>query len=169
MRALNELPFLERYSAQSTAELLALEGKYRVDSLVLAFEMALGQKSSREAESLSGTEVIILAVEALEREVNNGGFDQFFVNSAEYSPVVVQALQAIGCIGVARIAEQAVRSLNLQGTPTTSAVQSAMATDDEARSCALSECTDRYFASRENIEVALFSYIKAHRFDVTLG
>jgi len=41
---------------------------------VLAFETALGQKSAfRGEESLSDTEVIILAIEALEREVNNGG------------------------------------------------------------------------------------------------
>jgi hypothetical protein len=33
-------PFLESYAGQSTEELLALEGKYRIDSLVLAFEQA---------------------------------------------------------------------------------------------------------------------------------
>jgi len=168
---LDHLPFLERYSGESTAELLALEGEYRVDSIVQAFETAIGQKSAVNGEgSLSGTELIVLAVESLEREVNNGGFDQFFRNlSAEYAPVVVSALEAIGCNRVARITEQALRSLNLQGMPTTSAVEAAMATDDQARSRTLGECDTRYFALPEDIAGALFAYIKAHHADVTLG
>jgi hypothetical protein len=38
-----------------------------------------------------------MAVESLEREVNNGGYDQFFVNAAEYTPVIADSLSAIGC------------------------------------------------------------------------
>jgi hypothetical protein len=40
------------YSGQSTDELLALEGRYRLDSLVLALEQALLQKAAREGTSL---------------------------------------------------------------------------------------------------------------------
>ena len=34
-------PFLEAYDGQSTDELIALEGQFRIDSIVLAFEAAL--------------------------------------------------------------------------------------------------------------------------------
>jgi len=71
------------YAGQTTAELLALEGAYRIDSLVVAFETAIQQKLYREdAPEGSNEECIVLAVEVLEREVNNGGFDQFFRNSS---------------------------------------------------------------------------------------
>ncbi len=87
--------FLESYDGQSTDELIALESSHRVDSLVLAFEQALLTKDYPTAE-----EQVVLAVEALEREVNNGGYSQFFVNSSrEYSSLVVEALEAIDCPG----------------------------------------------------------------------
>ncbi len=68
-----DLQWLDRYSGETVDELLALEGKYRIDSLVLAFEQAIDQKAARVGgEYLTDVERIILAVEALEREVNNG-------------------------------------------------------------------------------------------------
>ena len=93
-----DLPFLDAYSGETTNELLAIEGKYRIDSLVLAFERAMDQKAARVGdESLTEEERIILAIEAMEREVNNGGHGQFFVNSSrEYASTIVHALQCIG-------------------------------------------------------------------------
>jgi hypothetical protein len=41
------LNWLDEYSGQTVDELLALEGEYRLDSLVLAFEQALDQKTER--------------------------------------------------------------------------------------------------------------------------
>jgi hypothetical protein len=46
---------------------------------------------------------------ALQREVNNGGYDQFFVNSSrKYAPKIVNALQRIGCDAVAAITADAI-------------------------------------------------------------
>jgi hypothetical protein len=60
-----DLPFLDSYAGQSTNELIDLEGSYRVDSIVLAFEEALQRK-----EILTQQEKVVLSVEALEREAN---------------------------------------------------------------------------------------------------
>lgn len=38
------LPNLEQYEGQSTSELIKLRGKFRTDSLVMAFEEALSSK-----------------------------------------------------------------------------------------------------------------------------
>ena len=54
--------WLDGYSGQTTDELIALEGEYRTDSLVLAFEQALMAK-----DELTDEEKVVLAVEALER------------------------------------------------------------------------------------------------------
>ena len=91
-----ELPCLDGYSGQTVSELLALEDSHRVDSLLWAFEEAINQKAARVGEdNLTIEERIVLAVEALEREVNNGGYDQFFVNSMEYAPLIVEGVNAI--------------------------------------------------------------------------
>jgi hypothetical protein len=103
-----ELLWLDGYCGQTVEELIALESKYRIESLVLAFECALGKKAARLGrESLSDEESIILAVEALEREVNNGGYDQYFFNTPEYAPMIVRALQRIGCPKTAEITQNA--------------------------------------------------------------
>jgi len=44
---MTELNWLEEYSGQTTDELISIEGEYKTDSLVLAFEQALDQKSER--------------------------------------------------------------------------------------------------------------------------
>src|SRR5438552_11088290 len=70
----SDLQWLAGHSGQSVEQLIALEGKYRIDSLVLAFEQAMHQKIARVGMAgLSDEERIICAIEALEREVNNGG------------------------------------------------------------------------------------------------
>ena len=44
---MSDLKWFDQYSGQSTDELIALEGQYRTDSLLLAFEEALQHKASR--------------------------------------------------------------------------------------------------------------------------
>jgi hypothetical protein len=114
-----DLQWLDGYRGESVDQLIALEGKCRTDSLVLAFEQAMDQKAARVGEDkLRPEERIILAIEALEREVNNGGCGQFFVNSSrEYAPIIVDALRRIGCPKTAEITQRALTIV--QSTPMT--------------------------------------------------
>lgn len=137
--------FLESYGGQSTDELIALAGKYRIDSLVLAFEQAIQRKTA----ALSKEESCVLAVEALEREVNNGGYSQFFGNSSgEYAGIVVDALQAIGCPKTAAMTADAIAGR-----------------DDEKK---LAACDDRYYANDEPIADRLFAWIGKNRAKIQL-
>lgn len=69
------------YSGETTDELLGYPAQGQRDSLVRAFEEALQRKESRNGErALSTEERTVLAVRALDREVNNGGYHQFFSN-----------------------------------------------------------------------------------------
>ena len=138
---------------------------------MLAFEEALDQKSARVgASNLTSEERVILAVEALEREVNNGGYDQFFVNSSrEYAGVIVDALRRINCPKTAEITHKALQI-----------VQSAPMTDEEIENgdwaleenedCheALEECDSLYYEGPENIGGSLFAFIKANRARIAL-
>jgi hypothetical protein len=158
-----DLQWFDRYNGESFDELIALEGKYRIDSLVLAFEQAMDQKVARVGEhKLTAEERAILAVEALEREVNNGGYGQFFVNTPEYAPIIVDALRRIGCTKVAEITDRAVKLVQMAPT-TDEEIANGTREDNEERDDALAECDALYFEGPENIEGSLFAFIKGNR------
>src|SRR5580704_8503592 len=57
---------------------------------------------------------VFSAIWAVESEVNNGGFSQYFLNSsAESASFVVEALETIGAPETAAICERAIASLEL--------------------------------------------------------
>jgi len=166
---MSERPFLEGYSGETVEELLALEHTYRIDSLVLAFEAALGQKAVREGTvSLTTDEVTILAIEGLEREVNNGGYYQFFVNSSvQYASVIVAALRRIGCPKVAAITEDAITALRLPHL-SVAEIQAVICDDGESRDEVLGACDRQFFEYPEPIADRLFAFIKANRSTIRL-
>lgn len=158
--------FLEAYGGQTTEELLALEDKYRIDSLVLAFEEAIGRKTG----PITDEERYVLAVEALERQVNNGGYSQFFFNSSnEYAGVAEEALRAIGCPKTAEITHDAISALALKGELTPERMVEVVHPDNEAVLEALSPCDDRYFSNDEAIADRLFEWIRQNRAAIRVG
>lgn len=156
------LKWLDQYGGQTVDQLLAMEAEYRVDSLVIAFEQALDQKAAREGDaSLCAEERIVLAIEALEREVNNGGYFQFFQNpSREYASIVVDALSRIGCPQTAAITQTAVDALHLPQL-TDDAICSVL--DDEDVQSELDECDDAYYKAGEDIDDLLFAFIRKNK------
>jgi uncharacterized protein DUF4375 len=163
------LNWLDQYSGQTVEQLISLEGKYRIDSLVLAFEQAISQKAAREgARSLTGEERIVLAVEALEREVNNGGYDQFFANSSrEFAAMIVDSLRRIGCKKTASITQKAIKALGVSHL-TAEAIETAMAAENEQRLERLSRCDEAYYQNTEPIAERLFTFVKANKSAIKL-
>lgn len=150
------------YAGQSTEELIALENDYRVDSLVVAFETAVMQVEANRP--LSPQERTILAVEALEREVNNGGYSQFFTNSSnEHVALIEPSLREIGCVATADVTRDAIAALRLDGTVTPERAEAAASEDNEGLSAALQACDQRYFDSGEPIADMLFAWLKRNR------
>ena len=160
---MTESKWLDQYSGESAEQLIALAGEYRIDSILAAFEQALQQKASRDGEnSLSAEERILLAVEALEREVNNGGYSQFFINSSvEYVPQIVASLRRIGCSKTSEITERAIAALGLP-VMTALAIQNVMADDNDEREDELGQCDDLYYNTGEDIGGRLFAFIRAN-------
>jgi hypothetical protein len=165
---MSDLKSLKDYSGQTVEQLLSLEGEYRIDSLVEVFERALDQKAAREgAGAVIVEERIILAIEALEREVNNGGYEQFFVNSSrEFAPIIVQALLRIGCQKTAEITQKAIDVLHIPDL-SVEAIETAMETAEDIEDD-LNECDNSYFAAGEDIASQLFVFIKANKDVITL-
>ncbi|MEA3491576.1 MAG: DUF4375 domain-containing protein [Campylobacterota bacterium] len=77
---MNEQEYLDTYNGQSINELLELENKFEPYEIIYVLELALDNKKDSD-KKLSDSEMTVLAVQALDREVNNGGFQQFFYNS----------------------------------------------------------------------------------------
>ena len=159
-------PFLKGYSGQTTDELLALEENYRVDSIVLAFEEALLHRSGSQ---LSREESYLLAVEALEREVNNGGYLQFFTNASEHTGIIETALRAIDCPVTAQTTHDAIATLELEDGFTPEDVAAAAEDADESVREVLEECDNRYFDEGEPIADRLFDWIRKNRNSIKVG
>ena len=99
-------PWLD-YTGQKTADLLACQESHRIDSLICAFEWGIQAKEAQK-KKLSPEERLVLAVKALDREVNNGGFDQFLTNSSKrYAGEIVDALRTIGAKRTADLVAEA--------------------------------------------------------------
>ena len=145
-------------------ELLAMETTHRVDSLVMAMESALLQKEAALGEaSLSPQERVILAIEALEREVNNGGYDQFFLNSTRvYAGEIEAALRTIGCPGHADIARRALAALSIDGDVTPDSIETAQFAGGDVLCDVLEALDAEYYACSESIEDQLFAFAKAN-------
>jgi hypothetical protein len=158
--------FLKSYGGETLDELLAMKVSHRIDSLVGAIEQALDTK---RREDLSHAERVVLAVEALEREVNNGGYDQFFVNpSREFTPFIVQALELIGCPKCAVITAYAIAVLDLSDQADVDAVEEAayqLSDEDRER---LSEADTQFYKYDEDIAQSLFAYVETHSKEIEL-
>jgi hypothetical protein len=169
--AADQPSWLDGYGGQTAAALIDLGETHRIDSVVLAFEEAITAKAERlGVATLTTTELVVLAVEAIEREVNNGGFDQLFRNwSKEHAPNYVSALEAIGRPDLAELARQAIAALRLGKRPlTTDSIDRAMDKDSQARDERLEELDDRYIEVAGDLASPLFAFIKANTAEITI-
>lgn len=160
--------FLDQYDGQSVDELIQLQKTHRIDSIVLAFEAALDSRKEK-GDNLSEVELTILAVEAFEREVNNGGFSQFFYNSSvEYAPIIVNCLNNIGCNGLAGLAQKSIDIVNVESLDP-EVIEERMDPDDDELEEALGELDGIFYDSEETPAYALFEYIKNNRLNIELS
>lgn len=158
--------WLDGYSGQTVDQLLALDPEYRIDSIVLAFEDALARRAQDHGlGALNDVEMSVLAIEALEREVNNGGHHQFFLNTPEFAEHVVPALRRIGCARTADVVQRAIDLLELPGPVTASRVAGALDDDADSRllETLIEECDAPYFDAPEPIADRLFAYLSQNR------
>ena len=100
--------------------------------------------------------------------MNNGGHDQFFVNSSrEFASIIVGSLQRIGCKKTANITQKAIEALGISDLKS-DAIEAVICTHDEERAAKLNRCDDSYYKSTEPIAERLFAFIKANRTSISL-
>lgn len=156
-----ELGWLNGYAGQTVDELLCFEATDHPHSILFALEEAIRAKLQAEGPlKATGVMLVVLSVQALERDVNNGGFDQFFRNSSrKFAPRIVPDLVRIGCPEMADIAQRAIDALELPKL-TVDAVENAMSIDNVQRSRTLERC-DLAFYEHGELAGKLLAYAKA--------
>jgi hypothetical protein len=165
----NEPQWLKGYSGQTTDALIALAEAYRIDSIVLAFEEGIHRKAARlGVPRLTTPERVVIAIEALEREVNHDGFDGLFRHRPEYVPFLDPSLRAIGLPAVADLTRSAIALLSVAEPLTPEAVQAAIYLEDQDRDHRLHEFDIAYNATAGDLAGPLFEYIKVNRDEITL-
>ena len=164
----NKIPWLD-YTGQDTAQILACKGTHRIDSLLCALEQAIGLRRDRSPKiATSPEEQTLLAIMALKREVNNGGYHQFFVNSSrKYALTIVPALETIGCATTAALTQKALDALGLHPL-TLKAIEDSIFKPNSERDRAL-DASDQQFYGINEIEPKLFAFVESHQHAFALG
>jgi Domain of unknown function (DUF4375) len=152
------------YSGETTDELLSYPATGQRDSLVRAFEEGLQRKASRKGKrALTQEERVVLAVRALDREVNNGGYHQFFCNSSRrFASQIVQSLARIGCRRTAKITQRAIDVLHVSPV-TVARIEAIMQDTNEERDQELDRCDQLFYKNPQAIPKGLYAFIKANR------
>ena len=166
---MSEPRWLDQYTGQTTDELIGLNGVYRTDSIVLAFEQAIREKAERIGhQNLTMPERVVLAVEALEREVNSDGYSGLFTSASDQVPDLVEALAAIGADAVAELTRSAIGLLGIDGPLTAAAVESAMDGENDVRDDRLDGYDQAYYATAGDLAEPLLAFIGANRDEIVL-
>ena len=166
--------FLDTYSGQSIQELIDLEKEYRIDSIISVIESVLNKKKDDKGkDSFSKEELVILSVEALERNVNHGGYHYFFCTpSNEYGNIIVDSLKTIQCPKTARITEGAIKILGIKDDITVEKMEKVLYEEDDSINerimDELEEWDNKFHQTKESIETKLFEYIIENKDKITL-
>jgi hypothetical protein len=118
--------------------------------------------SPKPEDALSHPQRTFLCVWWLEAEVNNGGFDQYFLNaSGRHAPACVGALREIGATKCAEIARQALSVVNrpdLDWNNDEARQDAVLALDGRAQE-ALGKLDDQFYAYPDDLTARLYAYV----------
>lgn len=169
-KPLTDLGWMDGYEGESVDGALAFADSENAYHILCALEESLEQHRKKQPGMRTGVENIIAAVMALMREVNNGGFDQFYRNSSKrWSFFARSALLHIGRNDAAKIVARAVRSLGKFETGVVAPgvggrfkeLDERMSRPDSRRSRVLEEC-DIAFQQLTGLPESLLAYVRRH-------
>jgi len=101
---------------------------------------------------------------AVESEVNNGGFSQYFLNSSgETAAFVAEALEAIGAPKTAHICRRAIKRAFPKGLPSTQAEISSLAAEFSDKTIdRLGALDSEFLAYLHDLTDLLYAYVSRY-------
>ena len=118
---------------------------------------------------LSEAEQVFVSIWKLEAEVNNGGFSQYYFNSAgDHSLLAPSALRAIGAHQMAGIVEKANAVFGAAGPPKDreerQRISKSLGPSAEER---WEQFNGEFFTYPDNLTDCLYDYVQAHKSQIT--
>ena len=115
-----------------------------------------------DLEALEPAVATAVLLHALEAEVNNGGFDQFFLNtSGRFARQTVEALHAIGADHTSKLLESAIAIAYPEGYPDNAADHENTTDSDEALD-ALGELDEQFLEYEDPLTDLVNEYLERH-------
>jgi hypothetical protein len=118
-------------------------------------------------ERLTESQKTVLFVENLEREINNGGFNQFFFNSSgDFTHETVKALKVINAFKTSDIVTKSISVWPNQDVPKDRAKrQDILEQIEEGANPIWNECDEEFYKYQDNIVALLLDYVKSNKSD----
>lgn len=118
-----------------------------------------------EMEELTEPQRLFYLNQNLEREVNNGGFNQYFLNSSgDYAHETILSLTAIGAAKTVKILERAIGQFPQKNVPKERSERIAILEqiEDEANKV-WNELDQEFFAYEDDLNTLNIEYVKVNR------
>jgi len=115
----------------------------------------------QEFSQQSVPQKVFSAIWAVESEVNNGGFSQYFFNdSRETAGFVVEALERVGALHTAELCRQAIAAAFPGGLPDDSELIRSTAADfSDETDAVLNELDGKFYAYPDNLTDLLYRFV----------
>jgi hypothetical protein len=135
---------------------------------IIAIGELIGNKIGDDdsLENLTESEKTFLYVDILEREVNNGGFDQFFYNSSgEFAHEILDAYQKIGAEKTADIINRAIKLFPTLPVPKNWEARQDIMLAKESNSFLWNELDTEFYKYEDNISELIIKYVEKNKAD----
>jgi len=135
------------------------------NEILIALSESERTKFGKETFALqSFAQKVFSSVWAVESEVNNSGFSQYFLSSsAETAAFVADALETIGAPKTADICRRAIKSAFPEGLPATPEVISSLAAEFSDDTLAQLDALDtEFFAYPHDLTELLYAHVSRH-------
>ncbi|MBN2302471.1 MAG: DMP19 family protein [Lentisphaerae bacterium] len=149
-------------SAQTIDEALGME---TTKSLIAINGLIQKKLGTQNYSVLSHSELVVLAIDWLQSDVNNGGYHQYFYNSySDLAQEAVNGLREIGANRMAEITEKACSIFPDSNVPKDrNERQTLLEKAGEKGETILRKLDDEFFKYPDNINALLIEYIKKHK------
>ena len=121
----------------------------------------------QEIDRLTESQKIVLIVENLEREINNGGFNQFFFNSGgQFAHETITALRTIKAFKTADIVSKSISAWPNQKVPKDWSERQELVDEiSDQADIVWNECDKEFYKYQDNIVKLLLAYVKSNKSD----
>ena len=150
-------------SVKSIDEIWNIEDK---QAFIIEMDNYIAQKCEYgdKMQNLNGEQRVFYITQALEREVNNGGFSQFFFNhDGAFANELISSFEKIGAEKTAQICKKAISVYDDSVPEDRDAREAVLTTDDEKEEerieAILNECDDEFFEYEDDLLELNYQFI----------